>query len=183
MWNPVIIREAASKKYHTATTFLGGWMDWCFWKKWRKSCDASVRNAWWYLMTANLPEKLYWSFQGKWRPYTSEEGLNRAGRRWKISLITSILILKYFITTSRVGGWQRRAKEVGVLFTGALRLCASRVSARALHQPPAWENLKKMSFFYSKRASSPAKTEVSHAKNVFFTPKDHPAAQKTEVLQ
>ena len=42
------------------------------------------------------------------------------------------------------------------------------------------KNLKKVSFFYSKRASSPVKTEVlPKKKKYFFTQKDLPASQKT----
>ena len=40
-----------------------------------------------------------------------------------------------------------------------------------------------MSFFYSKKASSPAKPEILPKKQcLFFTQKDLPASQKTEIL-
>ena len=56
---------------------------------------------------------------------------------------------------------------------GALWLLAcyrSRASALSIWWllPQFLKNLKKLPFFYSKRASSPAKTEVSHEKNCLF---------------
>merc|ERR1711973_333838 len=40
------------------------------------------------------------------------------------------------------------------------------------------KNLKKLYFFYSKRAPNPAKTEVLHEKNFFFYPKRPPNPAK-----
>ena len=83
-------------------------------------------------------------------------------------------------------GIEARGKEAGALVAGALWLFAcygSRASALSIWWllPQFLKNLKKLPFFYSKRAPSPSKTEVLHEKNVIFYSKKAPSLAKNEV--